>query len=350
MGKVLPGGYRANKMMRFVVPLLAAILVLPRPPRPRNGARCRRPRPARPSRSASTPRAASRARRPCRSTGRATRRSASAATATGASRSPSTSSSASPSRCAPPARRQLYIGDIGQPRGGPMSFGHASHQVGLDVDIWFERQPGARRAPAERENPRLRSLVRADDGGIDDAVFTDQHVALLRMAASIAGRRPHVREQVDQAADLPDRHRQSRLAAQARALVRPRRAFPRPAPLPARAIRSASRRPATTDDDGCGEALDSGSARRRSRLPPPGTPRKALSAEAAGGLPASSERALSAGSGRPPQASARARASPSIGSHPADRQQRAATPPTLVPLPRPLHDVVDGHRRTVAQR
>ena len=51
--------------------------------------------------------------------------------------------------------------------------------TGLDVDIWFERQPGARRAPADRENPRLRSLVRAADDGIDDAVFTDQHVALL---------------------------------------------------------------------------------------------------------------------------------------------------------------------------
>ncbi|MBX9944586.1 MAG: penicillin-insensitive murein endopeptidase [Reyranella sp.] len=81
----------------------------------------------------------------------------------------------------------LYIGDIGQPRGGPMSFGHASHQVGLDVDIWFERQPGARRAPAEREQPRLRSLVRADDGGIDEAVFSDQHVALLRLAANSPG-------------------------------------------------------------------------------------------------------------------------------------------------------------------
>ena len=30
---------------------------------------------------------------------------------------------------------QLYIGDIGQPRGGPALSGHASHQVGLDADI-----------------------------------------------------------------------------------------------------------------------------------------------------------------------------------------------------------------------
>src|SRR6188768_3045379 len=65
----------------------------------------------------------------------------------------------------------LYIGDLGQPRGGPAPSGHASHQVGLDADIWFERQPGARRAPGDREHPRLRSLVRADESGIDDEVF-----------------------------------------------------------------------------------------------------------------------------------------------------------------------------------
>jgi len=82
----------------------------------------------------------------------------------------------------------LYIGDIGQPRGGPAISGHASHQTGLDADIWFERQHGPRLAPAERENPRLRSLVLADDSGIDDSVFTQQHVILLRLAAEM----PHL--------------------------------------------------------------------------------------------------------------------------------------------------------------
>ena len=43
-------------------------------------------------------------------------------------------------------------------------------------------------APADRENPRLRSLVRADDNGIDDTVFTQQHVSLLRLAAEM----PHL--------------------------------------------------------------------------------------------------------------------------------------------------------------
>lgn len=31
----------------------------------------------------------------------------------------------------------LLIGDMSQPRGGPMLTGHTSHQVGLDADIWL---------------------------------------------------------------------------------------------------------------------------------------------------------------------------------------------------------------------
>ncbi len=31
----------------------------------------------------------------------------------------------------------LGVGDLGQPRGGPAPNGHASHQTGLDADLWF---------------------------------------------------------------------------------------------------------------------------------------------------------------------------------------------------------------------
>lgn len=81
----------------------------------------------------------------------------------------------------------LLIGDIGQPRGGPAPTGHASHQNGLDADIWFERAPGQRLPPAEREHPRLRSLVH-DDMSIDDTVFGPQHAQLLKAAAEM----PHL--------------------------------------------------------------------------------------------------------------------------------------------------------------
>ena len=31
----------------------------------------------------------------------------------------------------------LAIGDLAQPRGGPMPSGHASHETGLDADVWL---------------------------------------------------------------------------------------------------------------------------------------------------------------------------------------------------------------------
>ena len=35
----------------------------------------------------------------------------------------------------------LLVGDLAQPRGGPMLTGHASHQIGLDADIWLKPMP-----------------------------------------------------------------------------------------------------------------------------------------------------------------------------------------------------------------
>ena len=45
----------------------------------------------------------------------------------------------------------LYIGDIAQPRGGPMTSGHASHQIGLDADIWMLPPSRLNLSRAERE-------------------------------------------------------------------------------------------------------------------------------------------------------------------------------------------------------
>jgi len=55
---------------------------------------------------------------------------------------------------------QLLIGDIGQPRGGPMNSGHASHQMGLDVDIWFWHPDDKRTlSMQEREETSAVSLI-----------------------------------------------------------------------------------------------------------------------------------------------------------------------------------------------
>src|SRR5215213_11888459 len=35
----------------------------------------------------------------------------------------------------------ILVGDMSQARGGPMLTGHASHQVGLDADIWLTPMP-----------------------------------------------------------------------------------------------------------------------------------------------------------------------------------------------------------------
>jgi penicillin-insensitive murein endopeptidase len=81
----------------------------------------------------------------------------------------------------------LYIGDIAQPRGGPMPWGHASHQTGLDVDIWLDLTPKPIRTPDQREDIRIASLVRPDQRGVEPSRFTPAHVRLLRLAASSPG-------------------------------------------------------------------------------------------------------------------------------------------------------------------
>ncbi|AGT07433.1 penicillin-insensitive murein endopeptidase [Paracoccus aminophilus] len=55
--------------------------------------------------------------------------------------------------------RGLYIGDIGQPRGGPASSGHASHQMGLDADIWMLPPSSLKLSAAQREDVSSVSVV-----------------------------------------------------------------------------------------------------------------------------------------------------------------------------------------------
>jgi penicillin-insensitive murein DD-endopeptidase len=75
----------------------------------------------------------------------------------------------------------LYIGDIGQPRGGPAG-GHASHQIGLDVDIWMLPPPRLDLSRAERE--RLSSItVKAANQRQVSANWTGAHHYILEAAA-----------------------------------------------------------------------------------------------------------------------------------------------------------------------
>lgn len=55
----------------------------------------------------------------------------------------------------------LLVGDMSQPRGGPMPTGHASHQIGLDVDIWYDPMPAHWLTRDEREKTGASSLTKA---------------------------------------------------------------------------------------------------------------------------------------------------------------------------------------------
>lgn len=76
----------------------------------------------------------------------------------------------------------LYIGDMSQPRGGPMLTGHASHQIGLDVDIWMLPPDRLNLNRAERENLSSISMRRAN-GAYVNSSWTRQHHNILKAAA-----------------------------------------------------------------------------------------------------------------------------------------------------------------------
>jgi penicillin-insensitive murein DD-endopeptidase len=77
----------------------------------------------------------------------------------------------------------LYIGDISQPRGGPMTSGHASHQIGLDADIWMLPPKRLNLTRAEREEISSIPVRSADQRSVTEN-WTKRHRALLRAAAS----------------------------------------------------------------------------------------------------------------------------------------------------------------------
>lgn len=75
----------------------------------------------------------------------------------------------------------IYVGDISQPRGGPMLTGHASHQMGLDADIWMLPPDRIDLTVGERENISSRSVVAADLKSVNSR-WTPAHHAVLMAA------------------------------------------------------------------------------------------------------------------------------------------------------------------------
>ena len=77
----------------------------------------------------------------------------------------------------------LLIGDMSQPRGGPMLGGHASHQIGLDVDVWLRQMPAQVISMAQRET--IMSTVVVSDDKLDvNGYWTPDTLQVIKAAAS----------------------------------------------------------------------------------------------------------------------------------------------------------------------
>ncbi len=77
----------------------------------------------------------------------------------------------------------LYVGDMSQPRGGPMLSGHRSHQLGLDADIWLMPPPRLNLTINDRENLSAMSMRRANGAYVNSGWTRGQH-EVLKAAAS----------------------------------------------------------------------------------------------------------------------------------------------------------------------
>lgn len=78
----------------------------------------------------------------------------------------------------------LLVGDIAMPRGGPMPPSHASHQVGLDIDIWLTPMPDHRLTSVEREKLSATFMLTKNQLAVNRKVWTAAHARLIKRAAS----------------------------------------------------------------------------------------------------------------------------------------------------------------------
>jgi penicillin-insensitive murein DD-endopeptidase len=81
----------------------------------------------------------------------------------------------------------MLVADVGQPRGGPIVGGHSSHQIGLDVDIWYSSPDGSFNEITSHhlENIAAPSMVKPNRH-ISRQLFGEREFALIRAAAGFA--------------------------------------------------------------------------------------------------------------------------------------------------------------------
>ena len=77
----------------------------------------------------------------------------------------------------------LLVGDMAQPRGGPMLGGHVSHQIGLDADVWFTPMPDHELTRMEREESMATNIVNDKWDDVNPEIWSPVYIALLKTVA-----------------------------------------------------------------------------------------------------------------------------------------------------------------------
>ena len=95
--------------------------------------------------------------------------------------------------------RGLLVGDLAQPRGGPLPSDHNSHQVGLDADIWLTPLPGQRLNKTDLETFEPPSMVDITRLTTNEAFGAAQFSLLKRAAQAEAVERIFVSPPIKQA-------------------------------------------------------------------------------------------------------------------------------------------------------
>lgn len=78
----------------------------------------------------------------------------------------------------------FYVGDMAQPRGGPMPAGHAAHEIGMEADIYFALDASLHPSAEMRESLDMPSMLLANYREIDRQAFGPKQIALLKLAAT----------------------------------------------------------------------------------------------------------------------------------------------------------------------
>jgi penicillin-insensitive murein endopeptidase len=77
----------------------------------------------------------------------------------------------------------ILVGDIAQPRGGPTFSGHASHQTGLDVDLWFYDPVPLKLSLEDRETLSAQDILSSDGKSLNPKTWSTVKKNLIRIAA-----------------------------------------------------------------------------------------------------------------------------------------------------------------------